>query len=260
MASDLSSIIEQTITSTLSGSLGKESTLKSTNKLHPKDIENLQLTEIEANYEFDNITTSWKYIYPARTSSIIFNHMIGDPDAELAETVDNDMLDAMKEFTATISGTLTTTINGSDLEDLGKSTFTIGECQNIESSQIQEDDDIFKFHIDLEGIELDIFVAFDDLILPFVETILQSPQSEYKEEEPVIEEIEEEIINEDTPLDAEQQEEPSQAQSAEPETKNEEEKTTDNPPVENEKEEDKEKDSQAEELTDEEKKQKNLNS
>ena len=73
MASDLSKIIQDGLTNTLSNLLGKTATLQETSKVHTKDLENIELLKVESTFEFDNITSTWFFMVPAYSASYIFN-------------------------------------------------------------------------------------------------------------------------------------------------------------------------------------------
>ncbi|MEA3315459.1 MAG: hypothetical protein U9Q30_06370, partial [Campylobacterota bacterium] len=190
MASDLSQLIHEGLCSTINGLLAKTTTLKTITKIHEKDLIDLQILKINSTFEFTNIVSTWSYIIPAYTGSYIFNAMIGD-DSEPVLEFDSDIADAMNEFVSNISGGLTTTINGSELKDLGTVKFTTSSDGIMKGSEFIDNENIYKFSLDLDGIDIDIFIIFDNLILPFIESIKQSEVSFYEEEN--IEEPQEEI-------------------------------------------------------------------
>ncbi|MBD3842520.1 MAG: hypothetical protein IE909_11680 [Campylobacterales bacterium] len=181
MASDLSSIIQESLPKTLTDLLGKDVALKGTNKAHQKDLPLTQLLKIETTFEFDNITSTWEFIFPAITASTIYNSFIAD-ESEPSSIIDDEITDGLSEFVSNVSGTLTTSFNGSELEDLGKSKFTIGTKQIIDSASLINLEDLYKFILDLEGVPLTIFIQFDQVINPFIEILSKSPQSVFKDE------------------------------------------------------------------------------
>ena len=183
MASDLSQIIQEGLCSTLNGLLAKDAALRGTTKAHEKDLENKQTLKIDSTFEFDNITSTWSFIIPATTSSYIFNCMIAD-ESEPVNEIDEDIADAINEFISTVSGGLTTTINGAEYDDLKNSKFTISGSEILESGTIEDLEHIYKFAIDLEGRDIEIFILFDNVILPFIEAIKQSPETVHDENTP----------------------------------------------------------------------------
>jgi len=205
MASDLSQLIHEGLCSTINGLLTKTTTLKTITKIHEKDLENLQVLKINSTFEFNDIVSTWSYIIPAYTGSYIFNAMIGD-DSEPVLEFDSDIADAMNEVVSNISGGLTTAINGSEFEDLGTSKFTTSSEGIIDASTLIDNENMYKFALDLDGTDLDIFIIFDKLILPFIETIKQSEVTKYEDE---VEEKIEEVQNQEeekTPTNDEKEE------------------------------------------------------
>ena len=251
MASDLSKLIEETLCSTLNGLLAKDAVLKNISKTTDKDLLNIEFIKIDSTYEFDNITSTWSYFIPAYTASLIFNYMIGD-DSEPVLKVDDDIADAINEFISNVSGGFTTSMNGSDLKDLGSSKFTIVEKEIIAENTLNDINNMYKFVIDLEGKEISIFILFDKVILPFVEAISKSEPT--IDEEIEKEEIEKEIIEDIDSVFIESEKIDTETKEIEPpiEVENiitEDSKTTDEP--------EKKEDSQ-EDISDEEKKQQKL--
>ena len=197
MASDLSKLLQDGLCSTLTALLSKDAQIKETTKIHEKDLLDIQTLKIDSTFEFANITSTWSFIMPAYSASYIFNAMLGDT-SEPVDEIDADITDAINEFIANVSGGLSTIINGSELEDLGsvKSTTTLDGI--IEKNQIEDTDNMFKILIDLDGVDITIFVTFDKVIMPFIEAISKSKKSFYPVDE-IVEEshenAEEEIDN-----------------------------------------------------------------
>ena len=187
MASDLSKLIEDNLCSTLTALLSKDATIKETTKAHEKDLADTQTLKIDSTFEFTNITSTWSFIIPAYTASYIFNTMLGDTSEPIDE-IDADITDAIQEVIANVSGGLSTIINGSDLEDLGAVKSSTSLDGVIEKGQIKDIDNMFKILIDLDGIDITIFILFDKVIMPFIDAISKSKASFYSDDE-VLEEI-----------------------------------------------------------------------
>ncbi|MDC0932377.1 hypothetical protein OAR97_00885 [Arcobacteraceae bacterium] len=194
MASDLSKIIQDSITLTLNGLLAKDANIIQITKTHIKDIEELQLLKVQSVFDFSNFTSEFSFLVPATSSSLIFNTMMGSPITELAEELDDDAEDAIGEFISNTSGTLTTSINGANFQDVGQTKFNIANKEIIQGNNLNDLESTYRFLIDLEGNELIIFITFDDVILPYIKEISESVITHHEEE--VIEEIEETIIEE----------------------------------------------------------------
>ena len=198
MASDLSTLIQDGLCNTLNGLLAKTTTITSVNKVHEKDISELQTLKVNSTFEFQDIVSTWSFIIPAYTASHIFNQMMGD-DSEPVEQIDGDIADAINEVVSNISGGLTTTINSSGLADLGDVKFTTTSEGIVDGKDLIEEENLFKFSLDLEGVDILIFVQFDNIILPFINNIKASEISHYEEEIEPEPEPEPEVVPEPEP-------------------------------------------------------------
>lgn len=194
MASDLSKLIQNSFTLTLNGLLAKDAKILQITKTHVKDLEDLQLLKVQSVFDFSNFSSEFSFIVPARSCSLIFNTMMGSPITELSDEIDDDAEDAIGEFVSNTSGSLTTAINGEELEDIGQTKFNISNKEILQGNDITDVENIYRFQIDLEDNELIIFVLFDEPILPYITEIASSEITFHEEEiEP---EEEEEIIEE----------------------------------------------------------------
>jgi len=198
MASDLSKLIQDSITLTLNGLLAKDAKILQITKAHPKDLESLKLLKVQSDFNFSNFSSEFSFLVTAKSSSLIFNTMMGSPITDLSEEIDDDAEDAIGEFISNISGSLTTSINGSELEDIGQTKFNIAHKEIITGESIVSLENVYRFKIDLEGSELILFIMFEESILPFVSEICASEVTYYEEVAPITEETEEEEKIEDT--------------------------------------------------------------
>ncbi|MEA3498787.1 MAG: hypothetical protein U9R16_07005 [Campylobacterota bacterium] len=194
MASDLSELIQDVLCSTLNALLSKEAKLKEINKVHEKDLADIQTLKIDSTFEFKDITSTWSFIIPAYSSSYIFNTMLGE-ESEPVELLDDDIADAINEFISNVSGGLTTIINGSEFDDLGEVKSNTLLDKIIEKNQIEDIDNMYKLTIDLDGLDITIFILFDNPIIPFIKTITKSKISVYPEDEELENKEEEELEN-----------------------------------------------------------------
>ena len=194
MASDLSKLIQDSITLTLNGLLAKDAKIIEITKMHAKDAENLQILKVTSVFNFSEFSSELSFLIPAQSSSLIFNTMMGSPITELSTEIDDDAEDAIGEFISNTSGSLTTAINAEGLEDIGQTKFNISHKEVLLENTPLNLDDTYKFKIDLEGHELIIFIEFDAPIHPYISEIASSEITYYEEikERPVKEEIQEE--------------------------------------------------------------------
>jgi hypothetical protein len=207
MASDLSQLIQDGLCNTLNGLLAKETSLKETTKVHPKDLSNIEVLRVDSIFDFEKLSSTLKFVIPAYSATHIFNTMMGDTEAKPSLTIDDDTADAISEFASNTSGSLTTAINGSAFEDLGSVKFNIAKNEVTHGKDITDLDNAYRFSIDLEGTDITIFILFDDAIIPFLETLSKSPVTFYEE---VKEEEPEDEVKEEEPEDEVKEEEPKE--------------------------------------------------
>ncbi len=198
MASDLSKLIQDSFTLTLNGLLAKDAKIIEITKAHAKDLENLEVLKVQSVFDFSNFSSEFSFIVPAKSCSLIFNTMMGSPITDLSEEIDDDAEDAIGEFVSNTSGSLTTAINGEEIEDIGQTKFNISSKEILQGNDITDLENIYRFQIDLEDNELIIFVLFDEPILSYITEISTSKITHHEEEKvpEIIEEIKEEVKEE----------------------------------------------------------------
>jgi len=199
MAYDLSTLIQDGLCNTLQNLLGADTKLNSITKVHEKDLKELELLKIESEFVFDQLTTTLSFVVPAVSASTIFNIQMGDAEAEPSLQIDDDTTDAISEFISTVSGGLTTAINGAEIEDLGKSKFHIAGNEVLQGDSITDIENIYRFSINIDDNEIIIFILFDETILPYLNDITMKPVTVHLEEieiEDIEEELEEKIDDE----------------------------------------------------------------
>jgi len=185
MASDLSQLIQDGLCNTLNGLLAKDASLKETTKVHEQDLEELEVLKVNSVFDFEKLSSTLHFIIPAYSASYIFNTMMGETDIEPSLKIDDDTADAIGEFVSNTSGSLTTAINGSAFDDLGSVKFNIAKSDIIEGKSLSDIDKTYKFSINLEGIDIVIFIQFDDSLIPYIDTLTKYPVTFYeKKEEP----------------------------------------------------------------------------
>ncbi|MEA2017687.1 MAG: hypothetical protein U9N59_04505 [Campylobacterota bacterium] len=209
MAYDLSILIQDGLCNTLENLLGADTKLNGITKVDERDLQNLELLKIESEFVFEQISTVFSFIVPASSASLIFNIQMGDTQTEPATHVDDDTTDAISEFISTVSGGLTTAINGAEIEELGKAKFHITGDEILQGDSITDIDNMYRFSINIDDNEIIIFILFNESILPYIYDITMKPVTEHSEEveEIKIEDVEEEIIEESLPNDTESEKE-----------------------------------------------------
>jgi len=203
MAIDLSSIIKDTIYSTLEITLSNEVKENEVFTCNQDSLNGKNIVVISSTFTFDNLTTNINFIYPAYFASYTFNTMMmeeGEPSLE----IDDDIADGLKEVTAAISGSLETAINAAGDESLGSCKFTAGEVKIEQGDNYSDISNLVMITFNSNEKDFEIFINFDDAILPNVQELINSPLKiieieplEEETEETPAEETQEETSNED---------------------------------------------------------------
>lgn len=90
---------------------------------------------------------------------------------ELKDKLDDETSDAIKEIISNVCGSMATSINAQDFDDLGKVKTEVTDVAIVDFEKIKTLPNIYKIIIDLDGDEIFVFVAFDDIIKPYIGAI-----------------------------------------------------------------------------------------
>ncbi len=201
MASDLSDLIQNSLHGTLASLLDKQTNLKQTTKAHPSDLKK-QCIKIDSLLKFEHINSSWSFFVPALSATYILNLMMGE-DIEPSEELNDETVDALNEVVSNICGGLSTTINSSGFEDLGSVQFSLEGNEIVDGKDYATLENLFRFVISVEDDkEVMFFIAFDEPVMPHIESIIASEVTkvtEIEEDEELLEETlteENEVIEE----------------------------------------------------------------
>ena len=141
------------------------------------------------NFEFSNIASTWNFSIPAKTAAKFEYLMLGGV-TDLKESIDEEIADAVKEIISTISGSVTTSINAQGFDDVNGVKFSLGNTGVVECKDMTELVNIFKFDISLNDESLVLYIAFDDVVLPYISgltgehTVSEAPASSQAVEAP----------------------------------------------------------------------------
>jgi len=175
MASDISEQIKEILASTIETAFsdGTDISIVNTYKAPKEALHELNILVIKASFSFEKFTTELNIVLPARTATKIAHAMLME-DTPPLDTINADIADAMKESITQICGGLQTSLNSSAYEDLGKTTFTIGDFEITTGETYQ----IINTLIDIKFLMgediFDYFIDFDESILEFIEELTKS--------------------------------------------------------------------------------------
>jgi len=194
--SKLLKIVEDKLTSTLDEMLIKDTKIIDIKKIDKNDLISISAVYIKSALEAENKTQELEFIIPTYSASYIFNTMIGD-DSEPADKLDDDIVDANTEFISYLLGTITTEINNLLVEPAIK--FTTVNTDSYNHDNLMQTEDIYKFHMDLEGTDIIIYILFSELYSSIIEVMLNN-EVLLDEKIEKVEENKEEVADDDTPI------------------------------------------------------------
>ncbi|MCK9162058.1 MAG: flagellar motor switch protein FliY [Arcobacter butzleri] len=168
MASDLSNILKNELSNTIEQLLAKKVAIKDIAKFDDGAIESSVL--VEAKFEFKNISSTWSFFIPSTTGAKFEYLMLGGM-GELKKSLDDEISDAIKEIISNICGSMATSINAQDFDDLGKVKTEVSSVSIENGDKIKSYPNIYKIVLDLDDEELFIFISFDEIIKPYIAQI-----------------------------------------------------------------------------------------
>jgi chemotaxis protein CheY-P-specific phosphatase CheC len=187
-SSDISLQIQEAITSIIETSLNGSSNVSilKTYKTTNQSLNGLNVLVVNVSFAFEKLTTNLRFVLPAKTATMIAHAMLME-DTPPLDTISEDIADAMKESITQICGTLQTVINSSGLEDLGKSSFSIGNFEIIDGLNYQVVNTFLLLKLSCGENTYDYFIDFEENILPFIEELSKSDSFIFEDEQAQIE-------------------------------------------------------------------------
>jgi len=170
LASDISSILQSELINTFESLLSLESKVHNVIKISQNDIDENQHLKIDINISFSGNNSSIIMYLPTLIATKFEYFMLGGI-GDIKQSIDDEIIDACKEIIATIGGGLSTTINAQGFDDISSFSFNISDSTLIESSDISDDINLYRFNIAFNEEDVDLLIKFDDVILPFLSNI-----------------------------------------------------------------------------------------
>lgn len=189
MASDLSSFLKDELANTLEQLLSKSVSIDSISTLDVDSLDDSQCIDVSVKFDFADISSSWNFFIPTITATKFEYFMLGGM-GDLKEHIDDEITDAVNEIISNVCGSLCTTVNAQGFNDVSSmkseaAGSSIKNCKEIESSGYK-----YIFDLTLDGEKLPLYIAFDDLAVPYLSEItggavVSSPISVPNEPAPV---------------------------------------------------------------------------
>ncbi|MEA3497773.1 MAG: FliM/FliN family flagellar motor switch protein [Campylobacterota bacterium] len=168
MASDLSNIIKSEIVSTLESLLSVTGNIDEVTLVNSEELGDEQCIKVESNFEFSGISSIWNFYIPTVTGTKFEYLMLGGI-SDLKDSIDDEIVDAVKEIVSTISGSITTSVNAQGFDDVSGMKFSLTNSSIVQCSEESSTNNLYKFVVSLNDETLSIFIDFDEKSLPFVE-------------------------------------------------------------------------------------------
>ena len=170
MASDISNIIKEELANTLEQLLSKTSKVEEVVEADISEFETSQSVEVSVKFDFQDITTSWKFFVPTIAATKFEYYMLGGM-GDLKEHIDDEITDAVNEIISNVCGSMSTASNAQGFDDLGSVKFEVQGSEIVDSSRLSESVNLYKFLLSMDDEKLPILVSFDDIIIPFIASI-----------------------------------------------------------------------------------------
>ena len=179
MASDVSSIIKEDISSTLESLLSTTSTIDDVIKITSfDDLSKQQCIKVDIEFEFSKFQIVKVEFYIPTASSTRFEYLMLGGATDLKESIDDEVLDAVNEIISNICGSISTNINAQGFDDLGSMKFNIINKEIIECSEQSSLENLYKYDIKLGDENSALYMNFDADFMPYLGYITSDVQPE----------------------------------------------------------------------------------
>ena len=166
MASDISNIIKSEISSTLESLLSATSSVEDVELLSTPEDQKAIKTTVE--FEFSEGSSNWDYYIPTQTATKFEYLMLGGV-TDLKDDIDDEITDAVKEIISTISSSIVTSVNAQGFPDISGMKSTLKDTAISNTNDLDGGKKFYKFKVNLNDDELILYIAFDDIILKYIE-------------------------------------------------------------------------------------------
>ena len=184
MASDISKIFQSELINTFESLLSVSVNIEDVSGATVNDIES-QVLQIKLELKSDEITTILTFLMPTLISTKFEFFMLGGI-GELKSVIDDEITDAVKEIISTIGGSLSTTINAQNFDDLKNISTTLLEANSISPDNLEDYANLYKFELSFNNEKLNFFIAFEENFLPYLEKLTSGEKIEVEKDSDVL--------------------------------------------------------------------------
>jgi flagellar motor switch protein FliN/FliY len=133
-------------------------------------LEDSQCIEVSIKFDFADISSTWKFFIPTNTATKFEYFMLGGM-GDLKEHIDDEITDAVNEIIANVCGSLCTSVNAQGFNDISSIKSEVLGSVIKDCSELKDLKNSYFFDLTLDGEKLPIYVAFDELALPYLSGI-----------------------------------------------------------------------------------------
>lgn len=177
MASNISNIIKSEISSTLESLLSVSSNVEEVVLTTNQELDDVQSISTLVSFDLAGKNSLWNFFVPVSTATQFEYLMLGGV-TDLKNSIDDEIIDAVKEIAATITGSICTSVNAQGFADISGIKATVGDNSVISLNQIPNSDKIYKFIIKLNDENMELYISFDNVIAPFISMLTADVKSE----------------------------------------------------------------------------------
>ncbi|MEA3316097.1 MAG: FliM/FliN family flagellar motor switch protein [Campylobacterota bacterium] len=181
MASDISNIIKSEIINTLESLLSVSAKITDSSLIENDNFAEEQCINVESKFEYSNTESTWNFFIPTITGAKFEYLMLGGI-ADLKESIDDEIADAVKEIVSTICGSIVTNINAQGFQDISDTKFSLTDSKIVQCNTQTGNNNLYKITISINDEDIPIFINFDDSISPFVESLSNNTNNQNKTE------------------------------------------------------------------------------
>jgi len=177
LASDISNIIKNEISSTLESLLSASSSVEEVVLVTSSELDDNQCVDTLVTFAFSSQSSQFNFFIPTKTATQFEYLMLGGV-TDLKNSIDDEIIDAVKEIISTISGSICTSVNAQGFDDISGIKSTLGDSAVITLSDLEKDKKIYKFIVKLNDENLEIYISFDANISDFIQSLTNDSQDD----------------------------------------------------------------------------------
>ncbi len=170
MASDLSNIFKDELSNTLEQLLSKSSQVETVSELNVETYSSSQVIEGSVKFEFNDITSTWKFYIPT-ISATKFEYLMLGGMGDLKEHIDDEITDAINEIISNICGSFCTSVNAQGFTDVSSLKSEVKSSKILEGEVLSSQKNAYEFTLSLDEDKLPVIIVFDEMMLPYISVI-----------------------------------------------------------------------------------------